>query len=262
MKLDIDFSALEKLVKEMGASSIPWTSGVDVINTVYGWEIILETTGIDVDIKDIEKTDDGLLKYNGKQILLYIKVVNQLSQYGLPKFHFYQCATLNNMEKQKRFERYVVTQRKTGYFLMDKKHGIDYYEKDVEEKLDVCKNCLNWYNRVYRKNHSVSTFDIPEFFQHFQNTPINKKPTNTDLFSSPQNYQSRPSLKSINNASDLNKLFGDYSSTETKNYFQETDDENLDEKQEDYVEILPVNTKTTALELDIDENTQNFEDMF
>jgi hypothetical protein len=180
MKLDIDFTNLENLVKNMGASSVDWVSDVAVTHVETDWKIILETKGIDVDINDIEIAHDGSLQLRGEKILLYIKEINSFGHYGLPKFHFYQCATLNSMRNAGRFERYVATQRKTGYFLMDKKIGYDFYEKDVEEKLDVCKNCLNWYNRNYRKRYSVTTFDIVEFFEHFTKSPITRTPTYTD----------------------------------------------------------------------------------
>lgn len=177
MKLDIDFTNLENLVKNMGASSVDWVSDVAVTHIESDWKIILETKGLDVDVNDIEISDNGLLKYRGEQILLYIKDMD----FGqIRKFHFHQCRTLNDMYNKGRFERYVVTQRKTGYFLMDKKVGYNLYEKDVEERLDVCKNCLNWFNRNYRKRYSVETFDIVEFFGSFTQTPITHTPKYTD----------------------------------------------------------------------------------
>lgn len=180
MKLDINFSGLENLVREMGATPVPWTSDVKITVLETDWKINLETKGIDVEIEDIEIAANGLLKYRDEQILLYIKEINNFGHYGLPKFHFYQCATLNGMQKAGRFERYVVTQRKTGYFLMDKKIGYDLYEKDVEEKLDVCGHCLNWFNRNYRKRYDVKTFNIVEFFEYFIKSPITRTPTYND----------------------------------------------------------------------------------
>ena len=263
MKLDIDFTNLENLVKNMGASSVSWISNVTVTHIEADWKIILETKGLDVDIKDIEIQSNGLLQYRGEQILLYIKEINGVGHYGLPKFHFYQCATLNNMQSKGRFERYVVTQRKTGYFLMDKKVGYDLYDNGVEERLDVCKNCLNWYNKNYRKRYSVGTFDIVEFFEHFIRTPINQNPINTDILSSTSNYTGR--LKT-----ELKKPILDNANKLQKSYTQSdispipTNDFNSLSKlvSENYVEILPIITQATPVELDIDEHTQNFEDMF
>ena len=182
MKLDLDFSALEILVQNMGATPVNWTSDVKITAVDSDWKIDLETKGIDVQIEDIEIQRSGLLKYRGEQILLYIKEISSFGDsYNLPKFHFYQCRTLLTMQNKGRFERYVVTQRKTGYFLMDRKIGYSSYEKDVEEKLDVCKNCLNWFNKNYRKRYTVETFDIVEFFESFPRSPLTQLPTYTDL---------------------------------------------------------------------------------
>ena len=202
MKLDIDFSALEILVQNMGAKPVDWTSDVKITAIESDWIIDLETKGIDVQIEDIQIQKNGLLKYRGKQILLYIKEINSFGHYGLPKYHFYQCATLNNMQSKGRFERYVVTQRKTGYFLMDKKVSYDFYEKDVEEKLDVCKNCLNWYNRNYRKRYGVETFDLVEFFESFPQSPITQLPMYTDLSAPISGYTEDWNLISARRKSD------------------------------------------------------------
>jgi hypothetical protein len=188
MKLDIQFKELEILVSNMGASQITWESDVKIATIETDWKIILETKGIDVDINDVEIMPNGLLGYRGEQILLYIKEVSGFSQYGLPKFHFYQCGKLNSMKNAGRFERYVVTQRKDGTFLMDKKVGYNHYEKDQIEKLLVCKYCLNWYNRHYRKNHDVYDFNIADFFENFTNTPIIHKPSHTDITAPASGY--------------------------------------------------------------------------
>lgn len=260
MKLDIDFTNLENLVKNMGASSVDWASNVTVTHIENDWKIILETKGLDVDINDIEiDPTNGSLKYRDQQILLYIKEINSFG-YNLPKFHFYQCATLNSMQNAGRFERYVVTQRKTGYFLMDKKVGYE-YEKDVEEKLDVCKNCLNWFNRNYRKRYRVDTFDLVEFFENFTQSPISHKPTNTDILSSMSYYGSEYQKS---NSDNTNKSQKSYSNSEINQVTIPKDSfsNSIEPVFENYVEISPVVTKTTPIELNIDKNTQSFEDMF
>jgi hypothetical protein len=121
MKLDIQFKELEILVSRMGASPVSWKSDVEVIIIKPDWKITLEEKVIDVDIHDIDITPDGLLNWNGEQILLYIKEVRIFGYYEtkLPKFHFYQCRTLDDMKNKGRIERYVVTQRKSGTFLID-----------------------------------------------------------------------------------------------------------------------------------------------
>jgi hypothetical protein len=81
-----------------------------------------------------------------------------------------------------------MTRRKDGYFFIDKKIGYNEYKQNCEEKLDVCKNCLNWYNKNYRKYYSVETFDIVEFFEHFDQSPIHRKPSHTDTSAPKSGY--------------------------------------------------------------------------
>lgn len=73
MKLDLDFSALAKLVEKMGASPVHWVSSISA--TVYDpgkWEQI-RTTGIEVSPSEVKSDERGFLTYEGQKILLYIK---------------------------------------------------------------------------------------------------------------------------------------------------------------------------------------------
>jgi hypothetical protein len=258
MKLDIDFTSLENLVKKMGARTIEWSSDVKITNIEKDWKIILETKGIDVDIKDVDILESGLLKYRGEQILLYIKEINSVSYYSLPKYHFYDCTTLKTMKSKGRLERYVVTQRKTGLFLIDKKVGGDFYERNTEERLEVCKNCLNWYNKNYKKRYSVATFDIIEFFENFLQTPIRLKPIGTDQFPSSFSFDVKKTEKSNFQTREL------YSATrdiESINVAPENT-KNSTVAQEQYADISPVLSETVLVEVYVDEETKKFEDMF
>lgn len=266
MKINPDLTLLERLVTKMGANAIAWESEVDVnvVSKKIDWKVTLETKGLEVDIKEVEITEAGLLRYNGEQILLYIKEISTLGRYALPKFHFYQCATLNAMQSRGRFERYVVTQRKSGFFLMDKIHGHERI-KGAEEKLDVCKNCLNWYNHKYRKKYTVSNFDIPAFFEQFTTSPITSKPKNTDNSSNITNYKDAIFTveREIHKKNDHPNNI--YPESVSKKLPLKTSEEILSEESpfnDDYVDIVPVDSQICAIKLDIDDNTQNFEDMF
>ncbi len=189
MKINVSFPDLEALVAKMGASKVAWISGVDITPLETDWKTILVGSGIEVAIDEVEPDPSGFLKYRGEQILLHIKEVHNFYQYSsLPKFHFYQCRTLDNMKEAGRFDRYVVTQRKDGTFLIDKKIGYNEYEKDTAEKLLVCKNCLNWYNKNYNKKYTVNNFDIVEFFKKFSDSPLPYKPTHTDITAPKSGY--------------------------------------------------------------------------
>ena len=264
MKLDIDFSNLENLVKNMGASFVNWVSNVTVSHVETDWKIVLETKGLDVDIKDIEIQSNGSLQYRGEQILLYIKEVSS----GLPKFHFTDCSTLKTMKKMKRFYRYVVTQRKDGYFLMAVKTSYEgELKSDQLEHLNVCQNCLAWYNQNYRHRNycSVKNFDIEELFRNLTISPISQKPSNTDIFSSKLNYEEGLKREYQKFTLDnTNKSQKSYSIPEISQVTlpKNTFNSSIEPISENYVEISPIITQATSVELDIDENTQNFEDMF
>ena len=192
MKLDIQFKELEMLVVTMGASKITWIDDVEIEILKPEWKIVLETTGIDVDINDIEIMPNGLLVYPVEEnitepILLHIKEFNTFYPKP-PKFHFYQCSALDRMKAKGKLERYVVTQRKNGTFSVDTTMNGRLLEKDKEEKLLVCQLCLNWYNEQYGKHYSVDNFDIAAFFEHFPNTPIIYKPPHNDENAPAQDY--------------------------------------------------------------------------
>ncbi len=192
MKLDIDFSGLERIVKKMGATALNWTiPAVASVKPPDFGEIDfskLATTGVPVDLNDVhfDSINRRATTPDGKQILLHIKKVNNFGDNRLPKFHFYECRTLKDMKNKGKFEKYVMTQRKDGYFLMDVNTGSGYIER--EEKLDVCKNCLNWYKSEYGKKYSVETFDIPAFFEHFGDSRFTEMPKHTDIFAPKSGY--------------------------------------------------------------------------
>lgn len=182
MKLDIQFKELEILVSNMGASQVEWKSDVAIEFLESDWKIKLETTGIDVDINDIEILPNGLFNYRGEQILLYMKKAYFGYTYT---FHFYDCEALKGKKTQGVFEkRYVVTQRKDGFFLMNRQLSNGQYDENKLEKLLACGHCLNWYNQKYPKKygkHTKNNFNIAEFFEQFNYTPITDKPSNTDI---------------------------------------------------------------------------------
>jgi len=182
MKLDIQFKELEILVSNMGASQVEWKSDVSIKTIESDWKIKLETTGIDVDINDIEILPNGLFNYRGEQILLYIKK----AYFGTPyTFHFCNCKALKDRKEKGDYEiRYVATQRKDGSFLMNRQLSNGQYSKNTIEYLLACQCCLDWYNEKHPKTyhkHTKNNFNIAEFFEQFNNTPITDKPSNTDI---------------------------------------------------------------------------------
>lgn len=172
MGLNVDLSALHAVVQRMGAEPAAFslesqTRPLDLID-------IRLREGIELpDLEEVE-SNNGLLSYQGRQILLYIqdqgnsikKVLEDGSQGK--KFHVADCRTLKNMKTKGRFERYVVTNKLDGEFVV---FGTDWHTgQNVEgyAQLQVCQNCLealNYKGARHRKKCEIAqNFGIQEFF--------------------------------------------------------------------------------------------------
>ena len=191
MKIDIQFKELEILVSNMEAIPIEWKSDAKTEKVKIDVGIIIPENGEEFkNIEDLKSSKEGLLIYKGQQVLLYIKAGYTGYRYT---FHFYDCDTLKKKRKEGRIERYVATQRKDGIFLMDRivfqtGHII---QKDGEEKLLACQNCLDWYNNYSKRDgkyHTKSNFSIKDFFARFESTPISEMPIYTDITAPPSGY--------------------------------------------------------------------------
>ena len=149
------------------------------IDTIARTEIEqLEGEGIDTDLKKgIFSSQHGelytVLKDGTiRKLIVYIcDISNHKIEWGLPKFHIIQCRTLEEMRLISRSHRYKKASRTDGKFWIIK-NGTEKHEK-----LDLCKNCLNCYNRIYGHNAQVETFDIQKYIE----TPIqHSRPYITD----------------------------------------------------------------------------------
>ena len=186
MKLNIDFSALDKLLNDMGVKP----KETPIVFMPANMED-LGTTGVEIKITDVTRSPNELLTLNGVQILLYLKEVKKYqNSFKLQKFHLYYCQTLNRMDKEGSFDKYVATTRKDGGFLVDvpseKKYNLD-------QELDVCKNCLSLYNqqdenKQNQKNYTVKTFSIAEFFECVGYSSFPKETTYTDISAPKSGY--------------------------------------------------------------------------
>ena len=180
MKLNIDFSTLDKLLNDMGVK--PKETPIIPMPPIMG---DLET-GVEIKITDVTRSANELLTLNGVQILLYLKEVKKYqNSFKLQKFHLYYCQTLNRMDKEGSFDKYVATTRKDGGFLVDvpseKKYNLD-------QELDVCMHCLSLYNKQNQKNYTVKTFSISEFFECVGYSSFPKETTNTDISARKSGY--------------------------------------------------------------------------
>lgn len=153
MKLNINFSALDAVIKNMKAPPTKWKAKkifIDQHERCYK-ELNqgIEREGLN-DIGSIGQKE--LLSYEGHQILLYIKSAGVNGAYirdgkieeekKLHKFHILYCETLKKMKENRRSPRYVYTNRKDGQFLYDMRDFYTNKEETYKVELSVCKNCL------------------------------------------------------------------------------------------------------------------------
>lgn len=152
MQLSDKFEELENLRKLMGARLSDWEMNHPTLPTKQPQDGDLEKKGVEINLEEVEVVAGQLLAYKGKQVVLYIKDTGS-SYWTLEnnpedsrKFHISECQTLSTMRSSGRFERYVVTNRTDGLFLVDWRNE-DGKRGEMEAALKVCKYCLrniNW----------------------------------------------------------------------------------------------------------------------
>ena len=206
-----DFSKhveLNRLRQQMGAELISWDSEGD-------WKPIdidklLITSGIDISPDQIEYAEDGTLEYEGRKVVVYIRdqyvsdsnnlvdIEELVDPARLCKFHIANCATLEQMKSQNRFDRYVVATRTDGKFIVNFLVGGRVHDRGekVERRLYVCKNCLSQLNykeytskNYQQKNKIRDSFDLNAFFEIYP-SQITNTPTETDVTAPVNEYPS------------------------------------------------------------------------
>lgn len=173
-------NSLNRLKRQMGVEKHVY--GTFGNSQSQGYQIQLATTGIDIeDLSQLTPLDDHTLTFKGQRIILYIRDVNNWSdEINLPKFHVANCQTLQKMQEQGRKKRYVVSQNESDIFHLNLVNGKTV--KKTEQKLDVCKNCLetlHWNNYSKRmsyqeKNNCVNNFRVEDFFIKYPKSFLNK----------------------------------------------------------------------------------------
>jgi len=165
----------KRLLESMGAELVEMKSNVawDGIDDDKLREL-LKTGETEIDISEIE-IEDGVLKYKGRKVIIYIR--DQYKKYydkGY-KFHLSNCSTISKAIQSKRNSRYVISQRIDGQFKINLIEDDKVVKADLLEKLTVCRNCLTNLNyKGYTKmTYSEKTnvfqyFNLENYFQEFQ----------------------------------------------------------------------------------------------
>jgi hypothetical protein len=130
--------------------------------------------GVDVDPNEVTVLPDGTFAYRNLRVLVYIRdVASYGDRQSQPRYHLYNCATLEKMRAANRWRRYVVANRDDGLFQVNIIDGNVPKAKSL--RLDVCQNCLAalaWNGFSFAlapadRSRRVSGFALPEFFQRF-----------------------------------------------------------------------------------------------
>ncbi len=176
-RLRVDFSELHRCVEQMGTAPVDFT--VDIVQRPIDPVDIALREGLEISLEDISY-DGGLLSYEGRQILLYIKDhgngVGAALEDGKKgrRFHVADCKTLAQMRSRNRFDRYFVTNNLSGKFEIT---GVDPYTRrklSGMARLWVCQNCLKKLNykgfvsgATEPRNMIWKNFSIDEFFKRY-----------------------------------------------------------------------------------------------
>ena len=190
MKLSIEFPELATLLSRMGAGLSSWQPGAPGLSDL---ELLREelSEGKEIPLGDVENSG-GLLSYKGEQVVLYIKDTRQDRDTLLHhkkdarRFHFAECRTLDRMRREGRFERFVVTTRQDGLFLVE---SIDHYTRRTEELEAALGPCINCLRHLNWKNYEIASqlqrhllwdeFSLDDFFAEYS-TLFQSRPTHTD----------------------------------------------------------------------------------
>ena len=183
---------LNQLRKTIGAELGDFTP---VINpNVLSLEEIeqLSRSGIEIPLDQVRTLDDGTLAYKNSRVILYIRDVSHyrnsdIKTINLPRFHVSDCEKLQEMRRNKRYERYVVATREDGSFELNiSKGGSKNFDHRIEQ-LNVCQYCLgklSWeeFNRSLpqiKRKSIVANFTLNKFFKKYGKSLITNNPKHT-----------------------------------------------------------------------------------
>lgn len=173
------FEQLNELRRQMGADLKPWSPFRQWSRFNPDEWRRLQSEGIEVQLSEVVPSSDGTLEYRGEKVVLYIRdqrasTRRAASPYLGYRYHVADCTTLNNMRDKGRFERYVVSTRKDGKFVVNRFNFSQLIEKEIEVEIPICRNCLRFlnygnYNSISREQKDAvwEGFDLIQYFEKY-----------------------------------------------------------------------------------------------
>lgn len=156
-------------------------------------------------IREIVSKEDGILIYEGKQVIIYINTPfedeESLSQKleNKTRFHFSDCYTIDQMKSANRYERYVVTNNTDGWFHVFPydREAKTHKKEEIKCELRPCQNCLKKLNYKNYKSSGqrqrsdiINNFSIKELFNDYslnlEKLPV--KSTSLNVQEYPRNW--------------------------------------------------------------------------
>ncbi|MDF9795479.1 hypothetical protein OKW21_000742 [Catalinimonas alkaloidigena] len=195
---DDDFNKLRKM---MGASLRDYSSKVTWEGTTISTELDLHGE-VEVPFELLTVEDDKTITLAGRRVLVYIRD-QHAEYYPNYRYHLANCRTLVDFQNSGRFNKYVASIRTDGTFRVNVIHENGDVEKDKDENLYVCKNCLSALNyKGYNQSSEIKrkvfkNFDLDEFFKLYNRQNI-LKPTKTDATAPINDYPPEWNLISLN----------------------------------------------------------------
>ncbi len=168
MKITVDFSELLRLATTFGPKGVDFQ--LDSEPQVFEPIDMALVGGQVVEVGDVD-SKGGLLSYQGRQVLLYIKdhtISYDQARHDAKKgnrFHVAHCKTLESMRQKNRYQRYVATNNLSGDFPISAPD-----RPETTARLWVCQNCLRLLDYKQSKQdsrrrwHNAEHFNLSEFF--------------------------------------------------------------------------------------------------
>ncbi len=121
--------------------------------------------GIDTDLSDVYATVEGeliaVLKDGSirKTIVYICDISNYQEEWRLPRFHVFNCTTLERMKKNDRKYRFRKASRADGQFWTIKVTGGEYTPRVF------CGHCVNEYNFIYSSKVTADNFNLKNYIE-------------------------------------------------------------------------------------------------